>query len=220
MSVKLRDPMSAISHYIGAGLSLLAIVIVSLTGVFGFSFKTVDLVSTLIFTATMLLLYLASGIYHSVNVSDEKLIIFRKIDHSMIYLLIAGSYTPFLLALVNKKFSIGLMILVWGLAIAGIVLKVFFFRLPRTVSTIMYIALGWLVIFFIRDIAQILPFRYILLLALGGLSYSIGGVIYILKKPSFSKCGFHDIFHLFVLTGSLCQFFAVYFGILLSNRIA
>ena len=215
MAKKLRDPISAISHYIGAGLSVLAITLVSLSKVFGFDVKTVNLVSTLVFASSMFLLYMASGLYHSVNGSEKKIMIFRKIDHSMIYFLIAGSYTPFLLAMSNQKKGIILLIVIWSLAIIGVLMKIFLFNLPRAVGTIMYIALGWLVIFFVSEIAKNLPWWALLLLVVGGLSYSVGGVIYILKKPSFSKVNFHDIFHFFILGGTLAQFCSVYFGILL-----
>lgn len=212
----LRDPISAISHYIGAGLSIVAIVVVSLSRVFGFEVKTINLVSAIIFTSSMFLLYLASGLYHSFKLSKEKLIIFRKLDHSMIYVLIAGSYTPFLLAMSNRRLGFILMFVIWGLALIGVVLKIFFFNIPRFVGTIMYIALGWLVIFFVKDIAKILTTGGLVLMILGGISYSIGGVIYILKKPNFKKVNFHDIFHFFVLGGTVAQFFSVYNGILLA----
>ncbi len=219
MEIKLRDTVSAISHYIGAGLSVVAIIVVSLSKVFGFDVKTVNLVSTLIFASSMFLLYMASGLYHSAKLPKEKLMIFRKIDHSMIYVLIAGSYTPFLLAIPNRRMGIILLIVIWSLAVIGVVLKICFFNLPRAVGTGMYLALGWLVIFFAKDIAKILPTWGLLLLVLGGISYSIGGVIYILKKPTFKNVNFHDIFHFFVLGGTAAQFFSVYFGILLAKNI-
>lgn len=219
MELKLRDPVSAISHYIGAFLSVVAIVVVSLSKVFGFDVKTVNLVSTLIFSGSMFLLYMASGLYHSVNVSKEKLMIFRKIDHSMIYVLIAGSYTPFLLAMPNRRLGVVLLTIIWSLALIGVVLKIFFFNLPRAIGTGMYLLLGWLVIFFAKEIARILPSWALALLVIGGVSYSIGGIIYILKKPSFRSVNFHDIFHFFVLGGTAAQFCSVYFGILLARNI-
>ena len=216
MFSKLRDPVSAVSHYIGAALSALAIVVVSLSRVFGFNVKTVDLVSTLIFTVSMFLLYLASGLYHSFKMPKQKLLILRKLDHSMIYILIAGSYTPFLLAMSNKKLGITLLVVMWTLALGGVLLKIFYFNLPRVVSTLLYIGLGWMVVFFIKDLKDILPPFALALLIIGGISYSIGGIKYILKKPSFKHVDFHDIFHFFILGGTAAQFFAVYFGILVA----
>ena len=215
MLKKLRDPLSAVSHYIGAILSIIAIVVVSLSKVFGFDVQTSSLVSTLIFAVSMFLLYMASGLYHSFNLPKDKLMIWRKLDHSMIYVLIAGSYTPFLLAMENKKLGWSLLALIWGLAVVGVCLKVFYFNLPRVISTLLYIGLGWMIIFFIKDIQVMLTPLTLVLLVLGGISYSVGGVIYMLKKPSFKKVNFHDIFHFFILGGTLAQFCSVYFGILL-----
>lgn len=214
MFLKLRDPISAVSHYIGAALSVVAIVVVSLSKAFGFNVSTVNLVSTLIFTVSMFLLYLASGLYHSFNMPQQKLLILRKLDHSMIYVLIAGSYTPFFLAMNNKKLGITLLIIMWTLALIGVLLKIFYFNLPRVISTLLYIGLGWLVVFFIKDLTYILSPTALTLLIIGGISYSIGGIIYIIKKPSFKHVDFHDIFHFFVLGGTMAQFFSVYFGIL------
>ena len=152
MLKKLRDPLSAVSHYIGAILSIIAIVVVSLSKVFGFDVQTSSLVSTLIFAVSMFLLYMASGLYHSFNLPKDKLMIWRKLDHSMIYVLIAGSYTPFLLAMENKKLGWSLLALIWGLAVVGVCLKVFYFNLPRVISTLLYIGLGWMIVFFIKDI--------------------------------------------------------------------
>lgn len=215
MLKKLRDPLSAVSHYIGAILSIIAIVVVSLSKVFGFDVQTSSLVSTLIFAVSMFLLYMASGLYHSFNLPKDKLMIWRKLDHSMIYVLIAGSYTPFLLAMENKKLGWSLLALIWGLAVVGVCLKVFYFNLPRVISTLLYIGLGWMIVFFIKDIQVMLTPLTLVLLVLGGISYSVGGVIYMLKKPSFKKVNFHDIFHFFILGGTLAQFCSVYFGILL-----
>lgn len=212
---KLRDPLSAVSHYCGAGLSVIAIIIVSLSKVFGFKVSTVNLVSTLVFTVSMFLLYMASGLYHSFNISKQKLMIWRKLDHSMIYVLIAGSYTPFLLAMANKKLGLILLCVIWGLALIGVLLKVFYFNLPRIISTMMYIGLGWIIVFFFKDLKVILSPITLFLLTLGGISYSVGGIIYILKKPSFKNVNFHDIFHFFILGGTAAQFFSVYYGILL-----
>lgn len=219
MDIRLRDPISAISHYVGAALSVIAIIVVSLSRVFGFEVSTLNLVSTLIFAISMFLLYIASGIYHSVNLPTDKLTKFRKMDHSMIYVLIAGSYTPFLLAMSNKKEGILLFILIWTLALIGVLLKIFYFNLPRAVGTLMYIGLGWMVIFFIGELSNILPPWGLALLVTGGLSYTIGGIIYIIKKPSFKHVNFHDIFHFFILVGTATQFFAVYFGILIINNL-
>lgn len=214
MNIKLRDPVSAISHYIGALLSLAAIIMVVFSQKFNLSLYNISLISGLIFTISMFMLYCSSGIYHSLTISKEKLLFFRKLDHAMIYVLIAGSYTPFCLAIKNQSFGIKLALLIWGLAMAGIVLKLCFFNIPRFIGTTFYIALGWMIVFFLKDIIEILPVPGLVLLALGGVSYTIGGIFYIVKKPNLKFLNFHDIFHFLVLIGTTLQFMTVYFYIL------
>lgn len=214
MNIKLRDPVSAISHYIGAGLSLIAIVMVVMNQKLNLSLYNVSLISGLIFTTSMFMLYFSSGIYHSLTLPKDKLLFFRKLDHAMIYVLIAGSYTPFCLAIKNQNFGFKLFFLIWGLAMTGIVLKLCFFNVPRFVGTIFYIVLGWMIVFFFKDIIEILPTPGLILLALGGVSYTIGGIFYIIKKPNFRFLNFHDVFHFLVLIGTALQFLTVYLYVL------
>lgn len=214
MNIKLRDPVSAISHYIGAGLSLIAIVMVVMNQKLNLSLYNVSLISGLIFTTSMFMLYFSSGIYHSLTLPKDKLLFFRKLDHAMIYVLIAGSYTPFCLAIKNQSFGFKLFFLIWGLAMTGIVLKLCFFNVPRFVGTIFYIVLGWMIVFFFKDIIEILPTPGLILLALGGVSYTIGGIFYIIKKPNFRFLNFHDVFHFLVLIGTALQFLTVYLYVL------
>lgn len=214
MNIKLRDPVSAISHYIGAGLSLIAIVMVVINQKLNLSLYNISLISGLIFTVSMFMLYFSSGIYHSLRLPKDKLIFFRKLDHAMIYVLIAGSYTPFCLAIKNQNFGFKLFFLIWGLAMTGIVLKLCFFNVPRFVGTIFYIVLGWMIVFFFKDIIEILPPPGLILLALGGVSYTVGGIFYIIKKPNFKFLNFHDVFHFLVLIGTALQFLTVYLYVL------
>lgn len=214
MNIKLRDPVSAISHYIGAGLSLIAIVMVVMNQKLNLSLYNISLISGLIFTTSMFMLYFSSGVYHSLTLPKDKLLFFRKLDHAMIYVLIAGSYTPFCLAIKNQNFGFKLFFLIWGLAMTGIVLKLCFFNVPRFIGTIFYIVLGWMIVFFFKDIIEILPTPGLILLALGGVSYTIGGIFYIIKKPNFKFLNFHDVFHFLVLIGTALQFLTVYIYIL------
>lgn len=214
MNIKLRDPVSAISHYIGAGLSLIAIVMVVMNQKLNLSFYNISLISGLIFTTSMFMLYFSSGIYHSLTLPKDKLIFFRKLDHAMIYVLIAGSYTPFCLAIKNQSFGFKLFFLIWGLAMTGIILKLCFFNVPRFIGTVFYIVLGWMIVFFFKDIVEILPTPGLILLALGGVSYTIGGIFYIIKKPNFKFLNFHDVFHFLVLIGTALQFLTVYLYVL------
>ena len=139
---------------------------------------------------------------------------FKRVDHSMIYVLIAGSYTPILYALLPSPTSIYCLIFIWLFAFIGIILKVKFINMPRWLGTIIYIAMGWFVVFIPNILTQLPTTAFVLLLA-GGLSYTIGGLIYWTKKPNiFQTFGFHEIFHIFILIGSFLHFLFIYFYII------
>ena len=213
-NIRFRDPVSAISHYAGALLSIVAMSMVIYSQRNDISLYNISLMSSLVFTASMFMLYLASGIYHTLLLPKEKLVFFRKLDHSMIYVLIAGSYTPFCLAINNIDYGYRILILIWSLAVAGIILKLCFFNAPRAIGTAFYIILGWMIVFFAKDVIEVLNPGGMFLLALGGISYTLGGVIFIIKKPNLKYMNFHDLFHFFVLIGTALQFFAVYLYVL------
>ncbi|WP_028829484.1 PAQR family membrane homeostasis protein TrhA [Proteocatella sphenisci] len=213
-NIKFRDPVSAISHYIGAALSIVAMTMVVFNQKENLSIDNINLISALIFTASMFMLYSASGIYHTLMLPKEKLVFFRKLDHSMIYVLIAGSYTPLCLAIKDINHGYKLLILIWSLAIAGIIIKLCFFNAPRVIGTAFYIILGWMIVFFIKDVVDVLALNGMILLGLGGISYTIGGLVYIVKKPNCKNLNFHDLFHFFVLAGTALQFITVYIYIL------
>lgn len=210
---RLREPINAITHLAGAGAFLIgAIVLVLQRILVGAPLR--DLISGAIFGLSLVLLYLASGIYHGYNGREKGIAFLKKLDHSMIYVLIAGTYTPVLLSLMSGNKRIVLLSVVWGIALLGILIKVFVKGIPRPVYTSFYLLMGWMLVFFFQDVyAGVAPSGF-LLLALGGLLYSIGGVIYALKRPNLSKrWGFHELFHLFILGGSLSHYFFVFFYI-------
>lgn len=214
MTKYLRDPFSSISHGIGAVMSLFFLVIM-LVKVYYISFSGPALaISISIFAISSALLYTASSVYHGVKASDKILYVLRKLDHAMIFVLIAGSYAPFCIMVLPKSAGIPLLAIVWVIAAMGILFKVFWFSCPRLLSTLMYIAMGWLGIFVIKPIYAVLPPMALLLFALGGISYTIGGIIYAIKKPSFKYVDFHDIFHVFTLLGTIFHFLVVYFFII------
>ena len=157
-------------------------------------------------------LYTSSTIYHGKIAPIEKLEFLRKIDHIMIYVLIASSYTP--MCLITLKGFLGYLLLgiVWSLALVGIILKIFWMNAPRWLSTGFYLLLGWIAIFFIYPISKVLPTFAIALLVLGGIMYSVGAIIYGKKseKCKIGKFGFHEIFHVFILLGSFFHFVMIY----------
>ena len=171
-----------------------------------------QIVSFSIFGASLIILYGASTLYHSAKkpVLRNKLNI---IDHVSIYVLIAGTYTPF--TLVTLKGTIGWVIfgISWGLALTGIILKLFFTGKYDLISTIMYVFMGWVIVFAIKPLIHNLPLEGLLWLFAGGISYTIGAILYSINKIKFN----HAIFHMFVLMGSFCHFVSVFFYLLPSE---
>lgn len=207
----LRDPISSITHLLAGGLSVIALILLISKQLVMGNINTMLFVSSIIFGVSMILLYFTSGIYHAISSTKEKAIaVMKKVDHSMIYILIAGSYSPFCLYVLPKKVGIPVFIILWIIAISGITLKVFWINMPRVLSTVLYIGMGWVALFVIKDLYLNLVTPAFLLLVLGGVFYTIGGVIYAIKKPNFKNWNFHDIFHIFTMLGSLAHFLLVF----------
>ncbi len=214
MSLKIREPINSMSHLVGAVLSMAGLIILLVKSVQAGGI--IHLLAALIFGLSLILLYASSMIYHGVVSSVEVIRLLRKIDHCMIYVLIAGTYTPVCLLTLQGKLGIGLLIAVWSLAILGIVLKLVWFDAPRWLYTGFYLLLGWLAVFFIYPISLALPGQGVFLLVLGGLFYTVGSVLYAIKPQRLKlwKLGFHEIFHLFILAGSISHYMFVYFYVL------
>lgn len=207
----LRDPISSITHLLAGGLSVIALILLISKQLLIGNINTMLFVSSIIFGVSMILLYFTSGIYHAISSTKEKAIaVMKKVDHSMIYILIAGSYSPFCLYVLPKKVGIPVFIILWIIAISGITLKVFWINMPRVLSTALYIGMGWVALFVIKDLYLNLVTPAFLLLVLGGVFYTIGGVIYAIKKPNLKNWNFHDIFHIFTMLGSLAHFLLVF----------
>lgn len=205
-----REPVNAISHMAGSLLS-----IAGLTLMVVFAAIRADawhVVSFAVFGTTLILMYTASFLYHGLKLSEKTLMIFRRIDHIMIFLVIAGSYTPLCLVPLRGPWGWSLFGTVWGIALAGVLLKLFWMGLPRWISTLIYLVMGWLCIVAVYPLVRNLEPGPLFWLALGGLFYSGGAVVYSLKKPNpFPGIfGFHEIWHLFVLGGSACHFWLVF----------
>lgn len=174
--------------------------------------STVTIASVIIFGISLILLYTVSATYHGVITSDKVIFRLRKLDHSMIFILIAGSYAPFsLIALGGSRGTIFFTIIA-SIAISGILFRMLWFNCPRWLQTALYIGLGWAAIFMIKPLSQVLSPISLFLLVLGGVLYTVGGVIYGLKpkKLQLGKFGFHEIFHIFIILGSLCHFICVF----------
>ncbi|MBF0303050.1 MAG: hemolysin III family protein [Desulfamplus sp.] len=206
----LREPVNALTHIAGAIASLVGLILlVVFASIYAGAWH---IVSFSIFGATLLMMYTASSLYHAINLSEKGIAIMRRIDHVMIFLLIAGSYTPFCMIPLRGAWGWTLLSLVWGMALIGSILKIFFMNIPRWISTVIYLVMGWLCVAAIYPLTKSLETASLLWLIAGGVFYSTGAVIYGLKRPNpFPKVfGFHEIWHLFVLAGSFCHFWSVF----------
>ena len=211
MYKKLREPINSITHFVGAGLSFIAL-IAMLIKVAISDPSVISILSVTIFGISLTLLYATSGTYHGI-ISTEKVIkFFQKLDHSMIFILIAGSYAPFCLISIGDKFGFTMFLIMITLAIVGIIFKLCWFNCPCWVDSVMYIGMGWIALFMIKPLAAILPGISLFWLVLGGILYTIGGIIYATKSKrlTIGNWGFHEIFHIFILLGSLSHFICVY----------
>lgn len=209
MFYKLRDPVSGLTHLFGVVLSIVALVLLVY---FSAVQATVwHVVSFSIFGASLILLYLASTLYHLLPLKEKGIRVLRKIDHMMIFVLIAGTYTPVCLVALRGAWGWSLFGCVWGLAAAGFVLKLLWLHAPRWLYTSIYMFMGWLVVIAFWPLLKAVPISGVAWLVAGGFFYSIGAVIYALKRPNICKYfGFHEIFHLFVMAGSTCHFWMMY----------
>ena len=207
-----KDPGSAITHFIGMLMAIFAAIPLLIKA--AHEPGRIYLVSIAVYVASLILLYAASTTYHTFNISKKVNTILKKIDHMMISVLIAGSYTPICLLVLGGRMGWILLAIVWGFAIAGILIKAFWVFCPKWVSSVLYIGMGWTcVLAFTQLLNSLSPAGFRWLLA-GGIIYTVGGVIYALKFPIFNRkhknFGSHEIFHLFMMGGSLCHFVVMY----------
>ena len=209
--MKAREPISSFSHMIGAVVFAIATILLIAKALFVGSWSLEILVGVIVFGISLVALYSASAIYHYSNGSKHKILVLRKLDHSMIYVLIAGSYTPILLKFMAQREGLIFVSVMWLCAAVGVVIKLCWFNAPRWLQTVLYIAMGWAVLFDISIFKEMSGIALFLLVA-GGISYTIGGIIYIVKKTNVSvKFGFHELFHIFILIGSAFHYLLVLF---------
>ena len=212
MKFEIKDPGSAITHFIGMMMALFASTPLLIRA--ANNPDRIHLISLAVFITSMVLLYMASTVYHTLNLSERSNRILRKIDHMMIFVLIAGSYTPVCLVVLGNAAGYRLCALVWGIALAGILIKAFWITCPKWFSSLLYIAMGWVCVLAFTQILNSLPPAAFGWLLVGGIIYTIGGIIYALKLPIFNSrhknFGSHEIFHLFVMGGSICHFIMMY----------
>lgn len=208
----LKDPGSAITHFIGMMMAIFSAVPLLIRALQ--HPEKVYVISLAVFIVSMILLYLASTVYHSFDISTHTNKILRKIDHMMIFILIAGTYTPVCLLVLKPDMGRLLLCLIWGIAIAGILIKAFWITCPKWFSSVLYISMGWTCVLAFSQLLNSLSAAAFGWLLAGGLIYTVGGIIYALKLPLFNSrhrnFGSHEIFHLFVMGGSFCHFIFMY----------
>ncbi|MCY2688660.1 PAQR family membrane homeostasis protein TrhA [Salinimicrobium sp. TH3] len=198
-----EELLNVITH--GAGLVL------SVLGLFFLIFKALEfdsrrlLLSFLIFGSSLILLYLASTLYHSTK-DKRKRFNFKVFDHIAIFVLIAGTYTPFALVTLHGRTGWIILGVVWGIALFGTILKLFFTGRFKILSTLLYVGMGWVIIFAIKPLMENLSSQGLLWLLGGGLAYTIGAILYSISRINYN----HAIFHFFVLLGSYCHYMAIY----------
>lgn len=212
MNIKLKDPGSAITHFIGMMMAIFASTPLLIKA--ARQPDKIHIIALGIFITSMILLYAASTLYHTLDLSEKANKILKKVDHMMIFVLIAGSYTPICLIALPQPLGARLLSLVWGIAIVGIVVKLFWITCPKWFSSMLYIGMGWTCVLAFTQLLNSLPKAAFGWLLAGGIIYTIGGIIYALKLPIFNAkhkyFGSHEIFHLFVMGGSICHFIVMY----------
>lgn len=206
MKWKLREPVNGLTHLAGSLLSLVGLVV--LVGDAAERGSARHMVSFAVFGASLVLLYTASALYHLLSPPVARLQLLKRVDHMMIFVLIAGTYTPICLIALRGAWGWSLLAVAWGIAIAGIAMKALWLHAPRWLSTSIYLGMGWVVVVAAVPLVRALPAGALSWLAAGGLLYTVGAVIYGTRRPDFvpGRFGFHELFHLFVLAGSFSHY--------------
>jgi hemolysin III len=210
MSRVLRDPINGLTHCIAAALAVVGTVMLILRSVN--PPMPWHITTFAVFGAGMVLLFTASTLYHWLPLGERGVRIMRRIDHSMIFVYIAATYTPICLIPLRGPWGWSIFGVIWSMALAGILLKTFWITAPRWLSTGIYLGMGWIALVGIYPLTQNLEPAALVWLLAGGVVYSLGAVIYALKRPDPfpGYLGFHEIFHLFVMGGSACHFILMY----------
>ena len=208
-----KDPMSALTHFIGCILAILTTPLILIHAAYAGA-TLISLISISVFMISMVLLYGASASYHTFNLSGEAGLRLKRLDHMMIFVLIAGTYTPVCAIALNNPTGKIMLSAVWAVAAIGMLFKLLWVTCPKWISSVIYIGMGWIVIFAMPTLYKSTSIKCFLWLLIGGIIYTVGGVIYALKCVRFnnrgSLWGSHEIFHLFIKGGSFCHFMCIY----------
>ena len=205
--IKVREPVSGLTHLVAGIFALVGFGILLMIGR-GDLWKQISLV---IYGVSLTLMMFSSAAYHLVLAQPKWILRLRKLDHVAIYLLIAGTYTPFCINQLTGFYRWGLLGIVWGLAITGIASKMLMMQAPRGLTAGIYLIMGWLSVIMVRELIIALPAGALIWLFLGGAFYTFGAIIYITKTMNFipGVFGFHEVWHIFVILGALCHFISI-----------
>jgi hemolysin III len=208
---KFREPVSGFTHLFGAIVSLVGLVMLLYKQFTIGKYTSFSIVASLVFGLSLVFLYTASTVYHLVISKEGVIKLLRKLDHSMIFVLIAGTYTPICLIALESYWRWGVFCTIWGLAIMGIIFKFLWIDCPSWLSTTLYVGMGWLALIVFSPLSKVLSSEGLLYLVLGGVLYTVGAVIYCIEKKGTKRTfGAHEIFHIFVLLGSLSHYWLVF----------
>ncbi len=207
MVTKFREPVNALTHLggaIAAFIGSIPLLILSWNG-------PAKLISVIVYGISLIAMFLASGVYHLAKVKPATLAILRKLDHSAIFLLIAGTYTPFCINAFTGFWRWGLLSIIWAIAVIGILTKLLFPTAPRWLHTGEYVVMGWLCMLAAPQMPAVLPTAAIIWLIVGGVVYTLGAIVYATKILNFvpGRFGFHEVWHIFVIVGAMAHFAAV-----------
>ncbi len=207
MLKKLREPVNSLTHWGGAILALAGLIALLVVG-----WSTpAKIVSLVIYGLSLIAMFSASATYHMVRAKDKVLEILRKVDHSAIYLFIAGTYTPFCVNAFSGFWQWGMLSIIWSLAAIGIVVKIFYIKSPRWLNAGIYVVMGWLCVAAVGEMLAVLPAWVITWLIAGGVIYTLGAIVYVTKIFNFvpGVFGFHEVWHIFVMLAAAAHFVAV-----------
>jgi hemolysin III len=205
--LKLREPVNGLTHFFAAVAAILGTAVLVVLG----KHSLLTEVSVAVYGGCLIAMFAASAAYHMMNIGASVTAVLRRLDHSAIYLVIAGTYTPFCVLAFHGFWQWGMLCIIWALALIGIVVKMFVMNAPRWASAGAYVIMGWLCLGAVGQMLQVLPASSLVWLASGGILYTVGAVIYSTRILNFvpGKFGFHEVWHIFVILGALAQFISI-----------
>ncbi len=210
ISIRSQEKISCYSHLAGVFAAIAGTVYL----IYSVRLSAAHVAVSIVYGFSVIMLFSASAVYHALKQSENEISVWRKLDHSAIFFMIAGTYTPVCYAYLTGYWKWSIIIIQWALVIAGLFLKFFYLTAPRYFSTIIYLLMGWIGIVAIKEFLTVMPSLAIFYLFAGGISFTVGAIFYAVKKPVFRfGFGFHEIFHLFVLLGGVFHYLLVYIAL-------